>query len=64
MSMTATNPGDLPRIPYRVRVQKRGKTLYQEAPHYGQDAVDTARGFAEQIQRIGVDRFLGEREHV
>jgi hypothetical protein len=61
----SADPGDAPRIPYRVFVRDKatGVELYFEAPLYGQDAFDTAQEFAEQIKRIGIDDFVYKKEH-
>jgi hypothetical protein len=54
---------DAPRRPYMVVVREREQSepLYVEGPLYGDEASDTARQFAADIKRVGIDDFVFKR---
>jgi hypothetical protein len=60
-----TPPHPPPRTPYRVTVRTAPsrEVLYQVGGFHGNDALDAAQAYADEIRRIGVDDWIFKKTH-
>jgi hypothetical protein len=56
---------DAPNLPYSlvVRNKNRDGVLFRDLVYYGQEAFDSAKQWAEDIKRVGVDDFVYKMSH-
>lgn len=63
-ALSPASRAEFPRRPYVLRVRGAdGKSLYRVGVFRGQDAIDAAKAYVDEIKKVGVDDWVFKKTH-